>query len=67
MIRQQHAARCWPATASDVGQRRREFFRAANVFLFCSAVCCQRKMMEQIPMGTSHICPYSIFVTDIEG
>jgi uncharacterized protein (DUF302 family) len=51
-------------TAEDVGSDI-EIFRAADVFLFCSAVV-SRKVMEADPLNIAH-CPYSIFVTDTAG
>lgn len=51
-------------TAADVGSDV-EIFAAADVFLFCSAVV-SRKVMEADPLNIAH-CPYSIFVTDIDG
>jgi len=59
-----HTGEMLARTARDVGSDV-EIFRAADVFLFCSAVV-SRKMMEADPMNIAH-CPYSIFVTDIEG
>ncbi|HBR40630.1 MAG TPA: DUF302 domain-containing protein [Sulfitobacter pontiacus] len=59
-----HTGEMLARTASDVGSDV-EIFRAADVFLFCSAVV-SRKVMEADPMNIAH-CPYSIFVTDIDG
>lgn len=52
--------RTGPDVGSDV-----EIFKAADVYLFCSAVV-SRRVMEADPMNIVH-CPYSIFVADIEG
>ncbi|SFT03006.1 protein of unknown function DUF302 [Sulfitobacter marinus] len=51
-------------TGADVGSDV-EIYAAADVFLFCSAVL-SRKVMELDPMNIAH-CPYSVFVTDIDG
>ena len=59
-----HTGEMLARTASDVGSEVK-IFRAADVFLFCSAVV-SRKVMEADPMNIAH-CPYSIFVTDIDG
>ncbi len=59
-----HTGEMLARTGADVGSDV-EIFRAADVFLFCSAVV-SRKVMEADPMNIAH-CPYSIFVTDIAG
>lgn len=51
-------------TAADVGSET-ELFRAADVYLFCSAVV-SRKVMEADPMNIAH-CPYGVFVVDQDG
>ncbi|MFT6091896.1 DUF302 domain-containing protein [Sulfitobacter sp.] len=51
-------------TGADVGSDV-EIYKGADVFLFCSAVL-SRKVMEADPMNIAH-CPYSIFVTEIDG
>ncbi|WP_050927549.1 hypothetical protein [Aestuariivita boseongensis] len=48
-------------TGADVGSDV-EIFKAADVFLFCSAVL-SREVMEDDPMNIAH-CPYGIFVAD---
>ena len=50
-------------TAADVGSDR-QLFKAADVFLFCSAVV-SRAVMEADPLNIAH-CPYGIFVTETE-
>ncbi len=55
----------------DAGAYRRrcrldvKLFDAADIFLFCSAVV-SRKVMEA-DLGNIAHCPYSIFVTDVDG
>ncbi|MAC82300.1 MAG: DUF302 domain-containing protein [Rhodobacteraceae bacterium] len=51
-------------TAGDVGATE-QIFSAADVYLFCSATV-SRDVMEVDPMNIVH-CPYSIFVTEIDG
>ena len=48
-------------TAGDVGSET-EIFKAADIFLFCSAVI-SRQVMEKDPMNITH-CPYGIFVME---
>lgn len=59
-----HTGEMLNRTAEDVGSDV-EIFKAADVFLFCSAVL-SRKVMEADPMNIAH-CPYNIFVTDQGG
>ncbi len=59
-----HTGEMLNRTGADVGSDI-EIFRAADVFLFCSAVV-SRKVMEADPMNIA-FCPYSIFVTDRDG
>jgi len=59
-----HTGEMLERTREDVGSDV-EIFAAADVFLFCSAVV-SRKVMEADPMNIAH-CPYSIFVTDMNG
>ncbi|PRY26350.1 uncharacterized protein DUF302 [Aliiruegeria haliotis] len=51
-------------TGADVGSDKR-IFDAADIFLFCSAKV-SRSVMEADPMNIAY-CPYSIFVTDVDG
>lgn len=51
-------------TAGDVGATE-QIFTAADVYLFCSATV-SREVMEVDPMNIVY-CPYSIFVTEIDG
>ena len=48
-------------TGADVGSDK-EIFKAADVFIFCSAVI-SRAVMEADPMNIVH-CPYGIFVAE---
>ncbi len=48
-------------TGEDVGSDR-ELFKAADIFIFCSAVL-SREVMEADPMNIAH-CPYGIFVAE---
>ncbi len=59
-----HVGEMLNRTGADVGSDV-EIYKAADVFLFCSAVL-SRKVMEVDPMNIAH-CPYSIFVTEIDG
>ncbi|MGR3608546.1 MAG: DUF302 domain-containing protein, partial [Sulfitobacter sp.] len=59
-----HTGEMLNRTGPDVGSDV-EIFKAADVYLFCSAVV-SRRVMEADPMNIVH-CPYSIFVADIEG
>ena len=51
-------------TGADVGSDV-ELFKAADVFLFCSAQL-SREVMEADPMNIAH-CPYGIFVAERDG
>ncbi len=60
-----HTGEMLARTGSDLGATK-EIYKAADIFLFCSAVL-SRKMMEINPLNIAH-CPYSIFVfEDAEG
>lgn len=59
-----HTGEMLARTAADVGSDK-TLFDAADVFMFCSAVL-SRKMMEINALNVAY-CPYSIFVTDIDG
>lgn len=59
-----HTGEMLARTGSDVGSDTK-LFEAADIYLFCSAVL-SRKMMETDPANIAY-CPYSIFVTDIDG
>ncbi|MGR3803184.1 DUF302 domain-containing protein [Marinibacterium profundimaris] len=48
-------------TGADVGSDI-EIFKAADIFIFCSAVV-SREVMEADPMNIAH-CPYGIFVAE---
>ena len=48
-------------TKEDVGGRA-DLFKAADVYLFCSAVV-SRKVMEADPLNIAH-CPYGVFVIE---
>ena len=50
-------------TGADVGSDK-ALFKAADVFLFCSAVV-SREVMEADPMNIVH-CPYGVFVAEDE-
>lgn len=50
-------------TGADIGATK-EIFKAADIFLFCSAVV-SRKVMEANPLNLTY-CPYSIFVFEDE-
>jgi uncharacterized protein (DUF302 family) len=50
-------------TGADVGSDT-TLFKAADIFLFCSAVI-SREVMEADPMNIAH-CPYGIFVAETE-
>ncbi|WP_319546670.1 DUF302 domain-containing protein [Ruegeria conchae] len=56
-----HVGEMLSRTGADVGSST-EIFKAADVFLFCSAVL-SREVMEADPMNIVH-CPYNIFVAD---
>lgn len=56
-----HTGEMLNRTGADVGVgASKEIFKAADIFLFCSAVT-SRAMMEADPLNIAH-CPYSIFV-----
>lgn len=59
-----HTGEMLARTGADVGSDVK-IFDAADIFLFCSAVL-SRKMMEADRGNIAH-CPYSIFVTDVDG
>ena len=60
-----HVGEMLNRTGEDVGSDQ-QIFKAADIFLFCSAVV-SRAVMEADPMNIAH-CPYGIFVTeDAEG
>lgn len=59
-----HTGEMLARTAADVGSDV-ELFKAADVFLFCSAQV-SREVMEANPMNIA-FCPYGIFVTDTAG
>ena len=54
-----HTGEMLSRTAIDLGSDI-EIFKAADIFLFCSAVI-SRKVMEADPLNIVH-CPYNIFV-----
>ena len=54
-----HTGEMLKRTGEDLGATK-EIFKAADIFLFCSAVI-SRKVMEADPLNIVH-CPYSIFV-----
>lgn len=56
-----HVGEMLERTGPDVGSDI-QVFKAADVFLFCSAVV-SRKVMEADPLNLVH-CPYSIFVME---
>ncbi|WP_238371975.1 DUF302 domain-containing protein [Heliomarina baculiformis] len=56
-----HVGEMLNRTGADVGSDI-EIFKAADVFLFCSAVV-SREVMEADPMNIVH-CPYNIFVAE---
>jgi uncharacterized protein (DUF302 family) len=56
-----HVGEMLERTATDVGSEV-QVFKAADIFLFCSAVV-SRKVMEADPLNIVH-CPYSIFVME---
>ena len=58
-----HVGEMLARTGADVGSET-EIFKAADIFLFCSAVV-SRKVMEADPMNIAY-CPYSIFVIENE-
>ena len=58
-----HTGEMLARTASDVGSDV-ELFKAADIFVFCSASL-SREVMEADPMNIAH-CPYGIFVAERE-
>jgi uncharacterized protein (DUF302 family) len=56
-----HVGEMLNRTGADVGSDK-EIFKAADVFLFCSALL-SREVMEADPMNIAH-CPYGIFVAE---
>jgi uncharacterized protein (DUF302 family) len=56
-----HTGEMLNRTGADVGSTK-ELFKAADIFLFCSAQL-SRKVMEADPMNIAH-CPYGIFVAE---
>ena len=56
-----HVGEMLNRTAADVGSDK-QIFKAADIFLFCSAVI-SREVMEADPTNITH-CPYGIFVTE---
>lgn len=56
-----HTGEMLNRTGEDVGSDKM-IFKAADIFLFCSAVV-SREVMEADPMNIAH-CPYSIFVIE---
>lgn len=58
-----HTGEMLERTGKDLGATK-EIFKAADIFLFCSAVV-SRKMMEIDPLNIVH-CPYTIFVFENE-
>ncbi len=58
-----HTGEMLNRTGADLGATK-EIFKAADIFLFCSAVI-SRKVMEADRLNIAH-CPYSIFVFEDE-
>jgi len=58
-----HVGEMLNRTGADVGSDT-QIFKAADVFLFCSAVL-SREVMEADPMNIQH-CPYGIFVAETD-
>ncbi len=58
-----HVGEMLNRTGGDVGSST-EIFKAADIFLFCSAVV-SREVMEADPMNIAH-CPYGVFVTETD-
>jgi uncharacterized protein (DUF302 family) len=58
-----HTGEMLERTRGDVGGEK--LYEAADIYLFCSATV-SRQVMEQDPALIA-FCPYSIFITDIEG
>lgn len=57
-----HVGEMLNRTAADVGASR-QIYRAADVYLFCSATL-SRRMMEADPTNIAH-CPYSVFLYEL--
>ncbi len=58
-----HVGEMLNRTGTDVGSDV-QIFKAADIFLFCSAVV-SREVMEADPMNIAH-CPYGVFVAENE-
>lgn len=58
-----HVGEMLERTKADVGGGK-QIFKAADIFLFCSAVV-SRKVMEADPMNIAH-CPYGLFVIETD-
>lgn len=58
-----HTGEMLKRTGIDLGAEK-EIFKAADIFLFCSAVL-SRKVLEIDPLNIAH-CPYNIFVFEDE-
>ncbi|MEP2532575.1 DUF302 domain-containing protein [Shimia sp.] len=58
-----HVGEMLNRTGADVGSET-QIFKAADIFLFCSAVL-SREVMEADPMNIVH-CPYGVFVVETE-
>lgn len=56
-----HVGEMLSRTGGDVGSDK-EIFKAADIFLFCSAKV-SREVMEADPMNIQY-CPYSVFVVE---
>ena len=58
-----HVGEMLARTGEDVGSDT-QLFKAADIFVFCSAVV-SREVMEADPMNVAH-CPYGIFVAETD-
>ena len=58
-----HVGEMLARTGEDVGSDQM-LFKAADIFVFCSAVV-SREVMEADPMNIAH-CPYGIFVAETD-
>jgi len=58
-----HVGEMLARTGTDVGSDKM-LFKAADIFIFCSAVV-SREVMEADPMNIAH-CPYGIFVAETD-
>lgn len=58
-----HVGEMLNRTGADVGSDI-EIFKAADIFIFCSAVI-SREVMEADPMNIAH-CPYGVFVAETD-